>query len=81
LKKIVAMTEKEDSSGGNRRQSQVKVTIQKMSNRHTEAPGEGPAAAAGAEASISVVKGTTGEITATKDWNRSSSQDEVIWRI
>jgi hypothetical protein len=52
------MTETEDNHITNRRPSQVKMSSTKESNRHTEAPGEGPEAMASAD--ISVYKGTGG---------------------
>jgi hypothetical protein len=45
--------EAEDSRSSNRRPSQVKVRSAKESNRHTEAPGDGPEAVASVEAKIS----------------------------
>jgi hypothetical protein len=57
------MTQTEGNHGSNRRQPQAKVTTQKMSNRHTEAPGEGLEAAASADAKILVRGGSSIEAT------------------
>jgi hypothetical protein len=58
------MTQTEGNSGSDRRQPQVKLTKQKASNKHTEASGKGPEAAASVDTKIPADKETTGKIMA-----------------
>ena len=73
------MTQTEDSSGGNRRHPQAGRTMQKWSDRPTEASGNGLGVAAGIDGKIAADKGTTGKIksmTNTEvDGGRGQPQD------
>jgi hypothetical protein len=51
---------KQKTTSSNRRPSQDKVSSTKESNRHTEAPGEGPEATASADTKILVGGGSSG---------------------
>ena len=69
------MTQTEGNHGGNRRQSQVKVTKQKRTNRLTEAMGEGPQAATRVEPKISSTGTDTGTVdTMTKGIRGNGAQ-------